>query len=157
MKRAVRRTLAAAGVALLVAALVVLPEYLRGLSLVVRAAGMQGTVETALANWRIVDFDVSDLRVPTRHGPVRARVYRPTTPRGHPVVLTSGVHADGIDEPRLVKLAEDLAQGGQVVLTPEPADLLRYEITPCLPDIIEDAAAWTAAQPELAQIGRAHV
>ncbi|AKQ67349.1 hypothetical protein A176_004261 [Myxococcus hansupus] len=154
MSRAVRRTLAAVGVALLVAALVVLPGYLRGLSLVVRAAGMQGTMETALANWRVGVYDVSDLRVPTRHGPVRARLYRPLSPRGHPVVLTSGVHADGIDEPRLVKLAEDLAQGGQVVLTPEPADLLRYEITPRLPDIIEDAAAWTAAQPELAPEGK---
>ncbi len=154
MSRAVRRTLAAVGVALLVVALVVLPGYLRGLSLVVRAAGMQGRVETALANWRVSVHDVSDLRVPTRHGPVRARLYRPLTPRGPPVVLTSGVHADGIDEPRLVKLAEDLAQGGQVVLTPEPADLLRYEITPRLPDIIEDAAAWTASQPELAPKGK---
>ncbi|GHG73363.1 hypothetical protein [Comamonas sp. JC664] len=154
MSRAVRRTLAAVGVALLVVALVVLPGYLRGLSLVVRAAGMQGRVETALANWRVSVYDVSDLRVPTRHGPVRARLYRPQTQRGPPVVLTSGVHADGIDEPRLVKLAEDLAQGGQVVLTPEPADLLRYEITPRLPDIIEDAAAWTAAQPALAPEGK---
>ncbi|WP_426751062.1 hypothetical protein [Myxococcus sp. Y35] len=154
MSRAVRRTLAALVVALLAVALLLVPDYLRGLSLVVRAAGMQGTVEAALANWRVGAYDVKDLQVPTRHGPVRARLYRPVTPRGRTVVLTSGVHADGIDEPRLVKLAEDLAMGGQPVLTPEPTDLLRYEITPRLPDIIEDAAVWAASQQDLAPDGK---
>lgn len=157
MSRVVRRILAASLVALLAAALWVVPGWLQGLSLVVRAAGMQGRVETALADWRTVPFDVSDLRVPTRHGPVRARLYRPVTQRGRTVVLTSGVHADGIDEPRLVKLAEDLAMGGQPVLTPEPPDLLRYEITPRLPDIIEDAAVWAASQADLSPDGKVNL
>ncbi|MFP2929065.1 hypothetical protein ACLESO_28465, partial [Pyxidicoccus sp. 3LG] len=126
-----------------------------GLGFVVRAAGIQGDAAEALSRWRTVPFDVSDLRVPTRHGPVRARLYRPLDGRhGHTVVLTSGVHADGIDEPRLVKLAGDLASGGQAVLTPEPPDLLRYEISPRLPDVIEDAAAWASAQPDLAPDGK---
>jgi dienelactone hydrolase len=141
------------GVGLLVAALVV-PDYLRGLSLVVRAAGMQGGMATSFARWQTVPFEVSELQVPSRYGPLRARLYRPREQRGHPVVLTSGVHADGIDEPRLVKLAKDLATGGQVVLTPEPPDLLRYEITPRLPDMIEDAALWLSTQPKLAPDGK---
>jgi len=138
----------------LLASLLVVPEYLRGASLVVRAAGMQEGWASALARWRTVPFEVSDLQVPSRHGPLRARVYRPRETRGHPIVLTSGVHADGIDEPRLVKLAKDLATGGQVVLTPEPTDLLRYEITPRLPDMIEDAATWLSGQKELAPDGK---
>lgn len=155
MSRAVRRTVGASLAALLAVALWVGPDWLRGLAFVVRAAGMQGEAAEALSQWRTVPFDVSDLRVPTRHGPVRARLYRPLEARwGRTVVLTSGVHADGIDEPRLVKLAGDLASGGHTVLTPEPADLLRYEITPRLPDIIEDAAAWASGQPDLAPDGK---
>jgi dienelactone hydrolase len=134
--------------------LFVLPEYLRGLSLVVRAAGMQEGWATSLAHWQTVPFEVSELQVPSRHGPLRARLYRPRKARGHPVVLASGVHADGIDEPRLIKLAKDLAAGGQVVLTPEPIDLLRYEITPRLTDMIEDAAVWLSTQQELAPDGK---
>jgi hypothetical protein len=155
MSRAVRRTVGASLAALLALAVWVGPDWLRGLTFVVRAAGLEGEAAEALSQWRTVPFDVSDLRVPTRHGPVRARLYRPLeAPRGRTVVLTSGVHADGIDEPRLVKLAGDLASGGHTVLTPEPEDLLRYEITPRLPDIIEDAAAWAAARPELAPDGK---
>ncbi|MCY1015102.1 hypothetical protein [Pyxidicoccus sp. MSG2] len=155
MNRPGRRVLAASLAALLALALWAGPDRLRGLSFVLRAAGMQGAAAEALARWRTVPFDVSDLRVPTRHGPVRARLYRPLEGRvERTVVLTSGVHADGIDEPRLVKLAGDLATGGQAVLTPEPPDLLRYEITPRLPDIIEDAAAWAASQKDLAPDGK---
>jgi len=154
MRRKLRAAiLGVLGVGLLVSLLVV-PQYLRGLSLVVRAAGMQEGWATSLARWRTVPFEVSELQVPSRHGPLRARLYRPREARGHPIVLTSGVHADGIDEPRLVKLAKDLATGGQVVLTPEPPDLLRYEITPRLPDMIEDAAAWLSVQKELAPDGK---
>ena len=154
MSRTVRRSLAASLAVLLALAVWAGTDRLRGLAFVVRAAGMQGDTAEALARWRTVPFDVSDLRVPTRHGPVRARLYRPLESHGRTVVLTSGVHADGIDEPRLVKLAGDLATGGQRVLTPEPPDLLRYEITPRLTDIIEDAASWASAQPDLAPDGK---
>jgi len=154
MRRKLRvAVLGVLGVGLL-AGLLVVPEYLQGVSLVVRAAGMQEGWAGSLARWRTVPFEVSDLHVPSRHGPLRARLYRPRQARGHPIVLTSGVHADGIDEPRLVKLAKDLATGGQVVLTPEPTDLLRYEITPRLPDMIEDAATWLSGQQELAPDGK---
>jgi dienelactone hydrolase len=137
----------------LLVGLFVVPEYLRGLSLVVRAAGMQEGWAISLAHWQTVPFEVFELQLPSRHGPLRARLYHPRETRGHPVVLTSGVHADGIDEPRLVKLAKDLATGGQVVLTPEPIDLLRYEITPRITDMIEDAATWLSAQQALAPDG----
>ncbi|NTX35654.1 hypothetical protein HUA78_14495 [Myxococcus sp. CA033] len=154
MKRATRRNLGLGLVVVLVGVVLVGMDWLRGLSFVVRAAGMEGSVPEVVARWRTGPFEVSELTVPTRHGDVRARLYRPREVRGRTVVLTSGVHADGIDEPRLVKLAKDLATGGQTVLTPEPPDLLRYEITARLPDIIEDAALWTAAREDLAPGGK---
>jgi dienelactone hydrolase len=154
MRRRLRATvLAVLGAGLLVG-LWAMQEYRRGFSLVIRAAGVQEGWATALARWQTVPVEVSELQVPSRHGPLRARLYWPREARGHSVVLTSGVHADGIDEPRLVKLAKDLAAGGQVVLTPEPIDLLRYEITPRLTDMIEDAAAWLSAQKHLAPDGK---
>lgn len=142
MKRRTRWTLGAGLVALLIAGCFLLPPELRGLSFVVRAAGLHGAAADSLARFGTGAFTVTDLSVPTRHGPVRGRLYQPDQRKGRLIVLTSGVHAAGIDEPRLVKLAEDLAMGGQPVLTPEPPDLLRYEITPRLPDVIEDAALW---------------
>lgn len=154
MKRATRRTLWASLLVVLVACLFVGADWLRGLSFVIRAAGLQGTVPRAVAGWRNSPFETSELQVPTRHGEVRARLYQPRAVRGHTVVLTSGVHAGGIDEPRLVKLAQDLAMGGQRVLTPEPPDLLRYEITPRIPDVIEDAARWVLSRDELAPGGK---
>jgi dienelactone hydrolase len=61
---------------------------------------------------------------------------------------------DGIDESRLVGMAEDLAASGYRVLTVAPPDLRRFRITPANTDVIEDAARWAAAQPALAPDGR---
>ncbi|RKH58747.1 hypothetical protein [Corallococcus llansteffanensis] len=154
MKRRTRWSLTAVLSALLLSGLVLLPPELRGLSFMLRAAGLHGTAAEALARFDTGPFTVSDLSVPTRHGPVRARLYQPAERRGRLIMLTSGVHAAGIDEPRLVKLAGDLATGGHPVLTPEPPDLLRYEITPRLTDVIEDAALWALGQPALVPEGK---
>ncbi|MCI0570940.1 MAG: hypothetical protein L0Y66_09320 [Myxococcaceae bacterium] len=129
-------------------------DFLPGLSLVARASGMQGAWAESLAGWRTGPFEVSDVMVSSRHGPMRARVYRPRQPKGHPLLLTTGVHAAGIDEPRLVKLAGDLAAGGLVVVTPEPPELVRYQLSPTVPDRLEDAALWLLTQPELAPGGK---
>lgn len=154
MRANTRRWMAAVVLGLALVGLLVAPPYLRGLSLVVRASGMQGAWAERIARWGTQPFEVTERQVPSRHGPLRARLYKPREPRGHAVVLTSGVHADGIDEPRLVKLARDLSAGGQVVVTPEPPGLLRYEITPSLTDEIEDAARWVASRKELAPDGK---
>jgi dienelactone hydrolase len=154
MKRRTRWAWAVGFALLLLAGLLWLPPELKGLSFVLRAAGMRGAVVDSLASHGTGAFHVTDLRVPTRHGPVRGRLYEPDERKGRLIVLTSGVHAAGIDEPRLVKLAEDLAMGGQPVLTPEPPDLLRYEITPRLPDVIEDTALWVLGPGALAPDGQ---
>jgi pimeloyl-ACP methyl ester carboxylesterase len=56
--------------------------------------------------------------------------------------MVPGVHAAGIDEPRLVDFAQDLAAHGLAVLAVQLPDLARYEITPRTTDMIEDAALW---------------
>lgn len=139
---------------LLLAAVLAVPHYLRGLSLVARAAGMKGGLVERVAHWGTGPFAVEEAQVPSRHGPLRARLFRPEHPRGRTVLLIPGVHASGIDEPRLMELARNLAAGGLTVLTPDLPDLRLYRITPREPDMIEDAALWAASRPELAPDGR---
>jgi dienelactone hydrolase len=55
------------------------------------------------------------------------------------------VHAGGIDEPRLIEFARDVASMGRTVVTAHLDDLAAYSITPRTTDMIEDAAAWLAS------------
>ncbi len=152
--RLARRLGAALAIVVAVAIVVWGPSYARGLSFVVRAAHLEGWLR------RAVDFQVQPweagpaLAISTRHGAIPARVYRPlgTTRRG--VVLTPGVHAMGIEEPRLKGLAGELAAAGLTVLTIASPDLTHYRFTPQSVDQIEDAAQWLLAQPELAPGGK---
>ncbi len=145
-----RRVLLAALAGGLLLAVLAVPPWLRGLAFVARAAGLKGALAERIAAWDTGPVREELLQVPSRHGPLRARLYRPTQPFSRTVILTTGVHGDGIDEPRLQKLARDLATGGLGVLTPELPDLLRYQLSPRQPDMLEDVALWAAARPELA-------
>ena len=93
-------------------------------------------------------------QVPTRHGPVPARFYRPAGSTRRTILLVPGIHSMGIEEPRLKGLAADLAATGYPVMTLALPDLMQYRITPAATDVLEDAVAWMAAQPELAPDGR---
>jgi dienelactone hydrolase len=64
-----------------------------------------------------------------------------------------GVHAGGIDEPRLIQFAEDVAATGRNVLTVELNDLKRYSITERSTDMIEDAALWLAGSEPSGRVG----
>jgi hypothetical protein len=128
--------------------------YARALSLIVRAANMGGSVE-AFANDRARAVTIDPARtIPTRHGDVRARMYRPDGSFPRTVLLVPGIHAMGIDEPRLTALAKDLAGSGVGAMTMALPDLQRYEITPRATDQIEDAVAWLAGRRDLAADGR---
>ena len=85
---------------------------------------------------------------------MRARVYTATEVDGPPALLVPGVHAGGIDEPRLVQFARDVASMGRTVVTAELPDLKRYSITPRTTDMIEDAALWLSTTQRLAPDGR---
>jgi len=122
--------------------------YLRGAAFVVEAAGLNGWAHKLTA-LQIQPVEKRDLSVPSRHGPLRAYAYQPAHYRGaRGVLLVPGVHAAGIDEPRLAGFAEDLAGMGHRVLTVELPDLTHYQITSRTTDMIEDAAAWMLRQPE---------
>jgi dienelactone hydrolase len=135
-------------------ALVPAIDAVRGASMVARAAGLDDPMARRLASFGTADVHTEDLDAPTRHGSVRARLYEPAGTSTRTIVLTPGVHAEGIDEPRLTRFARDIAAGGFTVLTAELPDLLRYEITLRLPDQIEDLAVWLATRRTLAPDGR---
>jgi dienelactone hydrolase len=97
---------------------------------------------------------VEDIEVPTRSGAIAARVYRPSGTPQRTLVIVPGIHAGGVEEPRLDALARRLSSTGSIVLSVPLPDLRRFLITPASTDQIEDAVAWTAGQPSLAAQGR---
>ncbi len=120
---------------------------------IVRAADVTGP-PARLASWRSAGVQTpAAVQVPTRFGDVPGRIYAPARASGRTIVLVPGVHRDGIDEARLVALARDFAESGLTVVTVAAPDLQRFRITPDVTDVIEDAVAWTAAQPQFAASG----
>jgi dienelactone hydrolase len=91
----------------------------------------------------------TDLVLPGRDGPIRARLYHRSDQRSGPgLVVAHGVHYQGIDERRLVPFARALARAGRVVLTPELRDLTDYRITSQGIGIISDSVEWLSGQKE---------
>ena len=141
--------LALAGIASYIAA-----PYARAASLFVRAANVGGRIE-GLANTMARTVTVMPRHiVPTRHGDVAAQWYRPSGRIHRAALLVPGIHSMGIAEPRLTALASDLAGSGVAVMTLALPDLMGYRITARSADVIEDAVAWMASQPEFAPDGR---
>ena len=134
--------------AVLVAARVAVRPYVRATSLIVRTAGLERQHPTLAALQTDAVAERND-SVPSRFGPLRARLYTPKTHTDGALLLTPGVNALGINEPRLVAFARHLAASGFVVLTPELPDLSRYQITPRSTDMIEDAALWFSNRTDL--------
>jgi dienelactone hydrolase len=108
---------------------------------------MEGLARTA-AEWTTEPVSEQPARVPWRGGELDGRWYRPESSRDRAILLVPGVHADGIEEPRLVGFARDLASMGHAVLTIELPDLTRYSVTTRSTDMIEDAAGWLSQQPD---------
>jgi dienelactone hydrolase len=127
--------------ALLVVAALRAAEVARGAALVMAVAGA-GRWPERLASWDAMAVDTAERIAPSRHGPLRARVFRPRGPWRRAVLVAPGVHAAGIDEPRLTAFARRLAGRGLTVAAVELPDLRRYAVTPRTTDMIEDAARW---------------
>lgn len=135
-------------VAALAAGAFVARPYVHGLSFVIRAADMKGTLR------RLADVDAgpareSEITLPLQRGPLRARVYTPEGRHRRTALLVSGLHPSGIEEPRLVRLARELSASGITVVTPDIPELSRFEIAPGITDAIEQAAGWLAADSRL--------
>ena len=118
--------------------------YFRGAAFVVKASGMQGAALSA-ASWNTVAVMEAEQTIPWRHGVLRGRVYTPRSGRGRPILLVPGVHAAGIEEPRLIGFARQIAGTGHRVVTAQLDDLAHYMITAQTTDMIEDAALFVAA------------
>ena len=146
----VRRLVSLLAVAVTLAggALITTP-YLRGLSFVIRAADLQGTAR------RLADLDTRavqdrEVAIPTPRGSLRARIYSPPGAGRRVALVVSGLHVAGIDEPRLTRLARELAESGVVVVTPDIVELSRFDVSPAITDTIERAAVWVASESGLA-------
>lgn len=149
-----RRATAATLLALALIGGIVARPYVNAIAFIARAADLPGVAQS-LASWRASTITRGPIiSVPTRNGPVPARFYRPSGGASRTILLMPGVHRDGIDEARLVGLAEDLTAAGYGVLAIAAPDLQRFKITPQVTDVIEDAAIWASAQPEYAPDGQ---
>src|SRR5437588_143946 len=107
--RRTRSLAAAIAVGLLIAAAAAARPYLRGAAFVVQASGVPGAARRAAA-WATTSVTTGETRsIPWRGGSLRSRRYEPNHVSGRGILLLPGVHAAGIDEPRLVSCAHDLA------------------------------------------------
>ena len=137
MRRPRRTTAAAVIAAPLLIAIVLARPYVRGAALVIRATDVHGWTRSA-ANLTTQTVDQQDIAIPTRFGAIAGREYRPARSATQAVILVTGVHALGIDEPRLIRLARELSASGVIVITPELPWLKRYQLTSDATDAIED-------------------
>ena len=141
-------------VVVLIAIVYVAAPYLRATSLIVRVAGIGGPAQTVAS---LQDSRVNAQprhMVPTRHGDVPAQFYMPETISERAVLVMPGFNSNGLDEPRLASLAEDIAASGYPVMALALPDLQQFRLTPAATDIIEDSVAWMTKQPRLARDGR---
>jgi dienelactone hydrolase len=139
---------AAAGTAFL------LLPYARAAALLLRVSNTEGGVGELVGRTDYAVEIAPPHQVPTRHGPVPARFYRPAGSTRRTIMLVPGIHSMGIEEPRLKGLAADLAASGHPVMTLALPDLMQYRITLAATDVLEDAVGWMAAQRDLAPDGR---
>src|SRR5262245_9337881 len=98
--------------------------------LLARAVAPQGAY--AFASVDAVAVEQRLLMVPVGGTLMRLRAYLPTT-HGRPhhtVLLVSGLHPAGIDEPRLLHLSSALAASNVLVVTPDIPELSRFDISP---------------------------
>jgi dienelactone hydrolase len=146
------RTWIVAALVLLVAAWLVAP-YVRSAAFILDLAGTGGWARR-LMPVRVRPVTARDVQVPTRYGDEPARVYEPAGGSTRSLIVFPGVHAGGIDEPRLVAFSRRLASTGANVLSMPLPDLREFRITPRSTDVIEDATLWLAANRALAPSGR---
>src|SRR5687767_11986336 len=104
-------------------------DYVRGTAFLLKAANIQGKAQS-FADFHTYPVEEANVSVPWRGGTLRGRVYRGEVVRGPATLLVPGVHAGGIDEPRLIQFAKDVASMGRYVIAVELPDLKTYSITP---------------------------
>jgi dienelactone hydrolase len=143
----------AAAVALLGLAVWIASPYVATAAFLLDLAGSTSWVRRTLPV-RVQPVTTRDIEIPTRTGPVAARVYQPASPASRSLIVFPGIHGGGVDEPRLVAFSRRLAASGATVVSVPVPDLRAYRITPAATDVIEDATAWMTGDRALAPDGR---
>jgi dienelactone hydrolase len=148
----------ALAIACVAGAMLALAPYASSAAFVLDLAGSKHWVRRVLPA-ASTPVTTADLQVPGRHGPVHARLTEPVGARAAlpSVIVFPGVHAGGVDEPRLSLFSRRLAGTGVRVLSVPIPDLRAFRITERSTDVIEDAIAWMSSQPSLAPTGRVGV
>ena len=137
--------LVAAAAVIVIAGVIAADDYICAAEFVIRASDMHG-IARRIADFRMQPVQDERLTVSWRGGELPARRYRPLLPSARPILLVPGVHAAGVDEPRLDGFARNLAALGHPVVAVGLPDLARYRITPQTTDMIEDAGRWLGTQ-----------
>lgn len=115
----------------------------------VRSADMQGSIRRA-ADSAAAAVTEREMQIPIATGALRARVYEAAAPARRAALLIPDLHPSGVDEPRLVAFARQLATSGLTVVTPDIPDLKQFTISAAVSDAIEQSASWLGSQPEFA-------
>lgn len=97
-----------------------------------------------------------DVAIPTRHGPLAARIYTPArdAERAPTFIIFPGIHRGGVDEPRLSGFSRRFASGDVNVVSVPLPDLREFRVTARTADHIEDATLWAANDPAIGRGGR---
>jgi dienelactone hydrolase len=143
--RRVRLALALLALALLALAFApAASRHARAAALLLRLTGS----EAWLAHRYEWPVRVEDVQITRAGGVLRARLYLPATRPERGVVLVHGVQYAGMDEPRVVNLARQVASSGLVVLTPHVTSLSEFRLDPSAADDVRAAFDYLAARPE---------
>jgi hypothetical protein len=94
-----RRAVLLVVVALAIAGWIAAP-YIASAAFILDLSGSTSWVRQALPV-RSRAVTTRDIEVPTRYGPIPARLYQPDGGSDRSVVVFPGIHAGGVDEPRL--------------------------------------------------------
>jgi pimeloyl-ACP methyl ester carboxylesterase len=127
--------------------------YVDAFSVVARAADLPGPLRR-VADLGTVDHVERAASVPAPGGPpMRVRIYAPVGTSRQTVLLVAGLHPAGIEEPRLIAFARELAKSRFSVVTPDIEGLTQLSITQAITDDIERVARWVALDRGLAPAG----
>jgi dienelactone hydrolase len=135
------------------AAALVMQPYVTSAAFILDLSGSTSWIRRILPV-RLHAVTTRDFEIPTRHGQVAVRLYTPDASSRPPVIVMPGIHAGGVNEPRLDAFARRLATTGTTVLSLPLPDLRVFHVTPRSTDVIEDAALWMTAEKALAPSGR---
>lgn len=111
-------------------------DHLDAAAFLLRFEGPPDRPAEGIATWGERAVSVHDFE--WEHGP--AKLYLPDDTEPPALVLVHGIHARGIDEPRLRAFARAMASAGIAVMTPEIEELTDYRIEAGTIERLGDAA-----------------